>query len=215
MDAQELTAARQLVKDLDEVDNELKWRGWGRSSLIAGWVRSIRGRPVKDDCGQVCMTGAAGLAVEGDAFVQHVHATGDTSATGYPWSERGRAVLQALAQYAPQEQQQAIPTRDPQFVVPQNASKWPVRFSIRRIIRMNDVALFSQRAARGWAQRARDTIKKQIADHEMQERIAKASARAAKKAQAPEPVLVEPKRRILRIRAAQPAKAAVKQEELA
>src|SRR5271163_500844 len=103
----------QLYQDLQATYARLDQYGWVDSMLIAflddDGVAFIRDEDnnwppddvIIDHAGPCCVTGAAGIAIDGMPFIRHVIDTATCDGARWDWSERGEAVLQALATYVP------------------------------------------------------------------------------------------------------------------
>lgn len=82
----------QLLADLQAVRDTLVTRGHCQGYLI------------NPEDNKVCMVGAAGVAMEGNVFIEAVF-NGDIGGTAesFAWSERGQRVIEALADSRPRK----------------------------------------------------------------------------------------------------------------
>jgi len=137
-----------LYDDLGKVLHVIKTQGWTRSRLIS-WI-SGRKSPQLNCIGGMCMTGAAGVGVEGERFRKWVWDTGDKHAHGFDWSHRGKAVLHALADNVPPE------FKDEFMEKPRYSG---IISAIEKIIRYNDRKLIDKSQAVYWVNYAMACVK--------------------------------------------------------
>lgn len=87
----ELSLDEELVADLRTTRQVIEDRGHTRGALIDG----------ADGEGSVCLTGAAGIAVEGVRFIDWVKAGHNGYGEDFDWTPRSVRLLEALAEFSP------------------------------------------------------------------------------------------------------------------
>jgi len=121
----------ELSDDLRAVRDRIKEHGWANGDLVLfNYSKIYPADGGEKDClgaaGQCCMTGAAGIAIDGERFAQYAYETDSVDAAGYQWSERAKAVIEALANNMPID------------IRRYSDSATTTRGQIDRIIRAND-----------------------------------------------------------------------------
>jgi hypothetical protein len=121
----------ELKSDLLNTRTTLVTRGWAPGYLINYF---------EDDAatkGKVCMTGAAGCAVEGETFVEWVMSRMTKMANGYRWRKRSHRLLRFLAEVGAEKYHTGYSTGSISYV-------------LNTIYNINDSKLGTQTEALAW-----------------------------------------------------------------
>jgi hypothetical protein len=121
----------ELRSDLLNTRTVLVTRGWGPGYLI----NYFDDNPATK--GKVCMTGAAGCAVEGESFIEWVISRATKMASGYRWRKRSHRLLRFLAEVGIQRYETGYASGSMAHV-------------LNTIYNINDAKLGSQKEALAW-----------------------------------------------------------------
>lgn len=182
--------SQQLLEDLGRVRGVLAEKGWATGALFVWKLHMYRGGTVAtadtDDFESVCMTGAAGFAIEEAPFIQYAWTGGSNLASGYGWSERGLNVLRALVEVARREIRRHDCMRCSGLMHDMGPrDKWSADHMIRVIVHVNDEHLLSKDNARRWVESAIAQVKADLPEPDapgvgLKRKVVRVEAGAAK-----------------------------------